>query len=196
MSDLDSMDYKTQRANPVKTYHLVNQHTFTAKQLEIQQDGHVILWANTKTSVFKSPVITLASQTAPVVAACTLENFSSSVRYYLGDPGTTNKSTWPICKAEGIFTKSYSLQLSDGRILQWKHTHNKELGASRMGSKTFKLVDGSGIVLAVFVHTQCVFKAHQVARIEYHTELGEELELASLIAMLGIQEMIRRNERA
>ncbi|KAK4545126.1 hypothetical protein LTR36_003677 [Oleoguttula mirabilis] len=176
--------------NPTKTYHLVNQHTFTSKHFEIQHNGQVILWANTNKTLLHKPIINLAAdaENGPIIAACKLESFSRSLRFFIGNPDCTDKATWSICECAGFVEKHYSFRSSDGRLLQWKRTHNKDLGGKTFGGRTFKLVDEGGNVLAVYVHTQSVFgKRHQIARFDFYVELGQELELVSLVTMLGIQ---------
>lgn len=77
-------------------------------------------------------------------------------------------------------------------------THNKALGASSWGSMDFKLVDNSDNdrVLAVYINDRKLFSASQVGRLEYYVELGRELELFSLAAILGIEDRIRRRRNS
>ncbi|KAK5119206.1 hypothetical protein LTR85_007820 [Meristemomyces frigidus] len=185
-------------ANPIKTYHIVNQHTFTSKHFEIQQNGQPILWVDKKTKLFHNPIVNLSveAENGPIVAACKLESFSRSVSFYLGNPDCSDKSTWASCECAGFVEKQYSFTVN-GRSFQWKRTHNKDLGGKTFGSKTFKLVDEGRHALMVYVHTQSIFgKLHQIARVDFFVELGRVLELASLVTMLGIQEKIRQQERS
>ena len=71
----------------------------------------------------------------------------------------------------------------------------KTLGAKRLGKKSFKLVDANGDVevLADFIHLQSTFgHMHEFGRLDYLAEMEEELEMAILLVLLGIQNAIRR----
>lgn len=50
-------------------------------------------------------------------------------------------------------------------------------------------------MLAVYVNDSRTFNVEDVGRIDYFVELGRELELFTLAAILGIQERIRRQRR-
>jgi len=196
----DPIPTTTTTTTTIKTYHVVNQHTFRQNRLEIHHDSHPILWTTTRSKLFKPPQITLHtdSQTGPVVAACKLKTWSCDIEICLGEPDQTG-ANFERVTSESWMNKSYRFHDVEGRAYRWKRTHSKDLGASRWGSKDFKLVDGeaSGAVLAVFVHTQSVFgRLHQVARIEYFVDMSRELELASLAAILGIEEVIAQAERS
>jgi len=184
---------------PVKIYHVVNPKTFSQRQFEIQQGGLTVLWVNTKSKLFHQPIINIHVESAngPIVAACKLESWSRKLRYYLGNPDCTDKDSWPIADCAGWTDKAYSFTVA-GRSLQWKRTHNKDLGAKRFGNKSFKLVDAAdGRVLAVHIFTQSLFgKLHQIATIEWFEDLGQEAELASLAVVHGIEERIRQSERS
>lgn len=57
----------------------------------------------------------------------------------------------------------------------------------------FKLVDEEERALAVFIKDMRFLHIEEIGRIDYFVELGRELELFSLAAILGIQYRIRRS---
>lgn len=182
---------------PVKIYKLVNTHTFTTNRLEIQHNGSTILWVHSKTRFLASPQVNLHTQAenGPIAAACKLESFSRDCRLLLGNPDCTDKKQWPLLVCEGWAAACYCFRV-DGRVYQWKRTHRAELGARVLGDRDYKLVDGgTGAVLATHIYTQSLFrgKLRQIADISFFVELGPELELTALAAIMGIEERIRQN---
>ena len=74
-------------------------------------------------------------------------------------------------------------------------THETELGANGVGERDFKLVElgiDSEKVLAVWVHSQGVLGRNPQATLGFYVELGRELELLGLAAILGSEDRIRR----
>lgn len=179
--------------NPIKTYHVVNQHTFSSRHLEIQHNGQVIFWANEHNQLFHNTIVNLSveAEHGPVVAACKLESFSQGVRFHLGNPDRSDKSAWAACDCTGFAEKHWSFRV-DGRLYTWKRTHNRDLGGKTFGIKTFKLVDEGGNVVLVYVFTKSLGKLSQIATVDFYVEPGQQVERASLVTMLGIQVGIRR----
>lgn len=64
-----------------------------------------------------------------------------------------------------------------------------------MGGLDFKLVDTNDIVLAVYIDDRRMLHVEEIGKIDYFVELGRELELFSLAAILGIQDGIKRRRR-
>lgn len=89
------------------------------------------------------------------------------------------------------------LKYPERRTERLPRTHKKELGASSFGSNSFKLVNISSPdqILAVYISDRQWLNTTDVARIEFMVELGSELELTSLAAVLGIAETVRRTSR-
>lgn len=56
--------------------------------------------------------------------------------------------------------------------------------------------EGNGQVLAVFRYNYAIVKHGILATIDYYVELGQELELMSLAAVLGVEERIARSQQA
>lgn len=56
-------------------------------------------------------------------------------------------------------------------------------------------MDGENRVLAVYVEDRRFFNVEDIGTINYFVELGRELELFSLVAVLGIRERVRRRRR-
>lgn len=97
--------------------------------------------------------------------------------------------------AEGFTKKQYSF-IFNGSAFVWRRTHDKVLGASRWGSGDFKLVDGQGRVLAVWVTDKKILGRRVVGRVHWFVNLGRELELLSLVVVLGVGEKVRRDSHA
>jgi hypothetical protein len=76
-------------------------------------------------------------------------------------------------------------------------THDKGLGASGFfNDQNFKLVDqGTGQVLAVYRHNNGIFRKGRMAEIDYYVELGQQLELISMAAILGIELQVEQKKR-
>lgn len=134
----------------------------------------------------------------------------------LGNPDVAPKETWGDVSSESFSDKQFGFYFG-GRKFLWKRyvllmssvlsiadgfhhcrTHDKALGGSFWGSKDFKLVDygDQRRVLAVYISDKKMFSGSQVGRIDFMVELGQDLELLSLAAILGIEETIRRSEGA
>ena len=84
-------------------------------------------------------------------------------------------------------------------------THSKELGAHRFGYRDYKLVDEGAkangaqaeeAVLAVYRLTGGSYwtKGTEEAVVEWFGEMGEETELLALVAIVAIEEGIRKGE--
>lgn len=74
-------------------------------------------------------------------------------------------------------------------------THDKAFGATSFSANNFKLVDAENRVLAVYISDNRITHIKEIGRIDFFVELGQELELFSLAAILGIQGSIRRQRR-
>ncbi|TKA78878.1 hypothetical protein B0A55_03807 [Friedmanniomyces simplex] len=203
ISTLDTISNSNPPGAPVKTYHIINHSTWTERLLEIQHQAdeqRPILWVRHKRGLWKPPQIHLHADTVygEIVAACKLSCWKRHLRYILGNPDSTDKDAWPTATHSGGWrtSGSYSFALG-GETYEWKRTHRKELGASRFGQKDFKLVDGGGRILAVFLFTQRFFaKSREVGRLEWYAEVGREAELASLVILLGIKKAIQQSKQA
>ena len=142
------------------------------------------------------PQIDILGPNNTILASVKLENFSRNCLLHLGNPETSDKSAWTVLDCKGFTRSSYQFPFN-GRTFEWTRTHDSDLGASRFGSRDFKLRDvGSGQVLAVFRFNSAIFKHGVLATIDYYVELGQELELMSLAAVEGVEEKIARAQRA
>lgn len=133
----------------------------------------------------------------PFLAAVKSEPFKRNFRYILGNPDCMKKSVWSTAhNSSWCGERKYLFQVpSTGAWYEWRRTHNKDLGAKRLGKKSFKLVDANGDVevLADFIHLQSMFgHMHEFGRLDYFAEMEEEPEMAILLVLLGIQNAIRR----
>lgn len=133
----------------------------------------------------------------PFLAAVKSEPFKHNFRYILGNPDCMKKRVWSTAhNSSRCGERKYLFQVpSTGAWYEWRRTHNKDLGAKRLGKKSFKLVDANGDVevLADFIHLQSTFgHMHEFGRLDYFAEMEEEPEMAILLVLLGIQNAIRR----
>ena len=114
----------------------------------------------------------------------------------LGDPKhnkAQEAASGSELKRESLSEKRYTFA-HDGRTFAWSRTHDKALGAHRWGDRDFVLVDESCSpprVLAVWVNNMSSFKRNPEAVVEWFVELGRELELLSLAAVLAIEDRVR-----
>ncbi|KAK4497923.1 hypothetical protein PRZ48_010578 [Zasmidium cellare] len=186
---------------PIKSFNIVNSGFWTHKNLVIMYNGQAILHVNTKSTAagFGSPVVRLSTDPhgSVVVAAAKCKNWSSGCKIILGNPDAAPKEAWGDVSSESWSDKQFGFYFRDRKFL-WKRTHDKALGGSFWGSKDFKLVDYADQrrVLAVYVSDKKLFSGSQVGRVDFMVELGHDLELLSLAAILGIEETIRRTEGA
>lgn len=96
---------------------------------------------------------------------------------------------------EGEFPTAYQTQEHGNEADFICRTRSEEYGASSYGGMDFKLVDGDDRVLAVYNEDRRFLNVEDIGTINYFVELGRELELFSLVAILGIRERIRRRRR-
>ncbi|CZT25658.1 uncharacterized protein RCC_11327 [Ramularia collo-cygni] len=189
----------TQSYQPLKAFEVTKSGTFTTRHLQLRQNGETILWINTHSGFMQPTQINLQmqSQNGPTVAAVRLKRMSSGCRVMLGSPDGTDREQWQDVESQSLSGKRYGFQYQ-GTSFAWKRTHKKEFGASGWGRGGFKFVQASkpDEILAVYITDRKWFNNTDIARIEFMTELGREVELMALAAMLGIAEHIRRANRA
>ncbi|KAK4623765.1 hypothetical protein CLAFUW4_05649 [Fulvia fulva] len=175
---------------PVKTYQVVNTKAFNTRHLQIRHNNRPLLWAETKRSFFSAPQTNLhkGSMNGPVVAAVKLRTMSSSFLVAYGD--AVGRDLWEKVQS-GIFSnKQYGFMLQ-GRHFCWRRTHDKFLGASRMGSQDFKLLDAANDkVLAAYMNQNWSMSSGD-GRIDWYVELGQALEIMAIPVLLGLEMRIR-----
>ncbi|KAK5684248.1 hypothetical protein LTS10_004112 [Elasticomyces elasticus] len=197
----DSLSITGTLGAAIKTYKIMATSMWAEKLFEIQQDDRPILWARNKRTFWHGPQVNIHTESdhGEIVAACKLSNncFKQEIRYLLDNPDCTDKATWPVATCGGWSQKIYSFEV-DGQRYRWKRTHRKDLGASKIGYKHFKLVDDAGVILAVFIYTRALWGSlkKQMGTLEWFGDVGPKLELTSLVIMMGIQEVIRQSEQA
>ena len=196
LSDLNPVAGSIMTSAPLKQYAVVNPHTFSRKNYEVQSNGQTVHWIHIKSGFMSSPQVNIQRGDQSIAAACKLRSMSRHMRLFAGDPGSTDSSSWPELRCGGFRGNKYEF-FSNGRSFTWTRTHNKALGASTLGSMDFKLVDdATGQVLAVWIRDRKMFSRNPVARINYFAELGPELEALSLAAIAAIEEKIKRQQAA
>ena len=180
----------------IKQHEIHKTSTFSTSKFEIRQNGSIILTTHKTTRMFRMPQIDVLAPNNTILASVKLENFSRNCILHLGNPDGSDKSAWTVLDSKGFTSSSYKFPFN-GHTFAWTRTHDSALGASRLGGRDFKLVDeGTGQVLAVFRYNYSIVKHGIVATIEYYVELGQELELMSLAAVLGVEERIAKNHQA
>ncbi|KAI5368069.1 hypothetical protein Slin15195_G032030 [Septoria linicola] len=209
------MSTEQQSAGAIKTYVIGTDHVHTQRSLEIQHNDQPILWAVKYFGDFHRPEIRITTngEEGPTLAAMSFKSMRG-IRVMLGDdPDALPKEAWADVDPEGMTSGQHTFVFDD-RPFWWKRrvqsireklelhvidplirTHNKQYGASSLGGRDFKLIDGDEQVLAVYINDSRTFNVEDIGRIDYFVELGRELELFTLAAILGIQERIRRQRR-
>lgn len=181
---------------PIKQYEVHKTSHFSASRFDIKQNGTTILTTHKTTRMFRKPQIDVLAPSNTILASVKLESFSRGAVLHLGNPEGSDKSGWTVLDCKGFTSSSYQFPFN-GRTFAWTRTHDSDLGASKLGSRHFKLVDeGNGQVLAVYVYNYSIIKHGVLATIDYYVELGQELELMSLAAVLGVEERIARSQNS
>ncbi|KAK5120790.1 hypothetical protein LTR85_005856 [Meristemomyces frigidus] len=194
--------------SPVKTYDIVSTYQLNLKHQEIRQNGQSVFWVETNPLAIE---IHNQSDDGPVIAACHTAPTSKNLPWTLGNPNYTSQAvdTWPVLQPEGHSTFGAPCTFDlNSRTYQWKRTHSKSLGGSLFASWNFKLVEtssvhgsaykthdgGEPLPLAVYITTPVVgssiSSSQHLARIDYYESVGEDLELASLVTVLGMVERL------
>lgn len=178
---------------PIKQYEVYRPSSWSPTKLEIKQNGRAILKSRKEGSVFKAPNLHISLDNGQVVAAVALRSFSRNLSLYLGShPDTNDLSQWIELDCSGWTSGKYGFSFSGSRYT-WTRTRQFSFFTGR----DFKLVDQQGQVLVIYRFNTSLFKHGRMAEIDYFVELGEQLELLSLAAIMGIElEIERQNNGA
>lgn len=146
--------------------------------------------------------------TGPRLAQAKLIPQSRDLRIYVGSLKTPGKWDWDVvhCASDGALVRHADSYIFDAfatvdrerikRRLRWTKTHNTKLGASSFSGRCFKLVDdGSGKVLAVYTEHGLNRTGKLKGKVDLRQRLGEEIELAALMAVMAIVEKMDRTLR-
>lgn len=186
--------------NPFKSYSIIPAPTwgrtsaFTIRDITETPTYEVIIQRE-KHGFGDSAIIVQSANDKSTLASCRLKGFANKKFLLLGQyPDCTDLLEWIPVTPSGKFDPSkHSFEFA-GERYSWTRTRRKEYGGSRWVGKTFKLVNGkTGEVLAVFVHLG-KWKRRDEARVDWFCDVGRELEVLSLAAVLGLQEEMRRAE--
>jgi hypothetical protein len=168
----------------------------SGKHKEIHLNGTPILHVTTKHSLLSATQVDLHPASDPsgrILASAKLHHVGNDLDIQSGLGG------WQTLSSHGVFASSYSFNAA-GRQYSWTRTHDEALGAHKLGQRDFKLVDESSgrSVLAVFVFTQnmIVGRLKQIADIKWMAEVGQEVEIIALAAILGVEEKIKKSTNA
>ena len=165
------------------------------KKLEIRQNSSSILYTNKKRQALSPPRIDIRQDEQTILASVTVESWRRGAMLHLGDPDCTDKDDWISVRTEDWKASKYKFVFA-GRSFVWTRTHNKELGATKIGGRDFKLVEeGNEQVLMVCRHNYAVLKKGVFATIDYYVDVGPDVELLALAAILGIEELTARGPR-
>jgi hypothetical protein len=179
---------------PIKQYEIYHPGHIQMSKFEIRQNGQTVLTTNKARHGLHMPRIDIHGPDETILASVKLESWSRNCILHLGNPKGSDKSTWTVLDASGITSSSYKFPFN-GRAFAWTRTHDSDLGASRLGNKDLKLVDESNSqVLAVIRFNHGIVTHGNMANIDYYVESGQELELMSLAAVLGVEERVGRNQ--
>lgn len=186
----------TVTASPIRQLEIFKPGTFNAKKLELRQNGNTVLWTNKSSSPFSQPQIDIQLSDKTIVASVKLQSFSRDLLLHLGNPDCSDKAQWANLVCENFGRSKYKF-VHNGKTCSWTRTHNKEIGARRIGGRDFKLVDeATGQVLVVYRFNYGLFKGGVNGNIDFYVQLDSQLELLSLAAILGIEEGIARRQRS
>lgn len=168
-----------------RAYEIVRPHSRGSDYLEIQLDGQTLYWSHTHNKPLAGPKVDLHvdAENGPIVASSQLDSMKRNSRILHG-----NREEWTVVACESfISASSFAFDLGS-KSYRWKRTNDKSLGATRLENRSFKLLDiATGDVLATFVHVEgALGTAQRSARIEYLIDLGVDLEIVSLVTILGI----------
>jgi hypothetical protein len=117
---------------PIKTYEVVNNGTFTTRNVELRHANMPFLWATQDTWNMGLPRVKLRTQSAkgPVVAVSKLALFTRGVDVFLGDPdevkASGGKPAWTNVESDSAWSvAAFSFRgFGDGHLYVWKRTHN------------------------------------------------------------------------
>ena len=193
MKTANSSEVTSPTKAPMKTYKIHLPGTFKTKGSEIRHNGNTIFKTTKKKSTYSPLEIHLQQDEQTVVASVKFQLKSRGMLLHLGGASDeTKKEDWLDLECENFSASRYEF-VFNGRVLAWTRTtmEDNKLGASRVGGRDFKLVDAGGSeALVVFRYNYSMFKKGVMAEIDYYDELGQELEVLSLAAILGIQETV------
>lgn len=135
--------------------------------------------------------------TKSTFAACRLKGWANHKLLYLGNPDCTDIADWITLKESGIWDPSKFSFEWKGEVYTWTRTRRKEFGANGWDGKTFKIARGreeKGEVLGLYVHLG-KWGRRDEGRVDWFVAgLEWEVEVLALVAVLGIEEGIRRAE--
>lgn len=162
------------------------------------------------TEVTSKEIVGSEGDGGTILASCKLQPWSRGSLLHLGDPETDppgkDKASWIKVECEGMTSSTFTFPFN-GRSFAWVRTHDKELGASRMSGRDFKLVDRTagevmrekreeGSLLAVWRYQAGFSREGLLAEVEWYAEMEREVEVLSLAAMLGILQHIDTSRKA
>lgn len=120
---------------------------------------------------------------------------------YLGGLRSPGAGDWDVvqCASDGrMFHSPYyrfhvplpSTSGASKKKLQWKKTHESELGSSRFSTKDFKLIDeDNDEVVAVYIDCKSgIIHKNLRGEIDFRCQLGDSVETAVILVLLTILE--------
>lgn len=196
--------------HPVKTYAFRSTKLLSPRHQTITHNDKQIYTVEASSFWFKPPILTLhaSDSTGPVLAAAKVGAMGWDLSILLGDPAdktrtSTGKPPWTRLRRISQWKSAFYFY-HEGKTYLWKRTRRPDLSAenAKRGTRSFKLVEtaeeGSGRVVMV-VSWESKWKPSREmlldpGRVVFYEEVGKELEVLALVAVLGTVYRIRRNE--
>ena len=172
---------------PMKQYEVSQKK----KNFEIRQNGGTIMYTNKTKQGLSLPQIDIHEKEQTVLASVKLEKGNGAALLHLGNPEDTNDADWTSLEAMNSNAYQYKFVVGS-RTYVWTKTQSKDSGAVRVPGRDYKLSEeGSGqVVMMEYRYNQAMFKKGVFATVDFHMDVGQDVELLALAAILGIQESI------
>lgn len=178
---------------PIKHYEIIRASRIQRREFEIRMNDTVVLKAHAKTHMLHVSGIDISSLEGAVIASVKLKKWSRRCLLHLGKPKESEereRSTWIVLDSPGSNSRSFKCTFK-GRTFALVPTLDSILDTGRLGRLNFRLLDASnGQILAAWTSDCRSPNSQPLARIDYFEELGREVEVLSLVAMMGLREKI------
>ena len=201
---------------PIKQYEVYRR---SSKRYEIQQNGQAVLFADLSGSVFTCRQVNVKLQDQSTTAVCESHALKRNMPLLYSKPDSTtssakadnpnpdeedkpdldddDKSNWPKLIQDPKAQRKWKFS-SNGRSLSWTRLESKLMSQHWVGFKAlgYQLTDettGQLLALFTYIPRRRGIRSGYEGTIDFHVELGSELEYLSLAAILALK---RRNAAA
>jgi hypothetical protein len=152
-------------------------------------------------------IVHSVSKDGPILGAAKFTALSTSISFYIGDPrsaGSDKGAVWqsitPPSALAAIFNFSITTASGEPEAFEWRRSHGKDI--QEAGGKWFSMRNMTLVRLSdekvVGVYVDNLFKGlSKTGKIQFKDagELGEEGQFAALLAVMAINEQVRRHLR-